>query len=104
MARGPSLLRAVVGIAKAVDRAGKQAERNRQRSIKAYERESQRAKRDADRQEKALQRDAEQTARESVKSKTQAIKDESRMAKECFDYRVEERRIAKEEIINEYMK
>jgi hypothetical protein len=108
MARRSSGLRAIVGIVKIIDRAGKQAERDKQRRISEQERERQRlrreAERDADKQAKVRKRAAEQAVRDSSKSKAQAIKDEWQAAKECFEYRIEERRAVKEEIINEFMR
>ena len=93
MARGSSGFRTVVKIAKAIDRASKQAERDRQRRNREIKREAM-----------AQQRHAEQAVRAKARSEAQAIKHEFQTAKECFEDRAEERRNVKEEIINEYMR
>ncbi len=93
MARRSSGLRAVVKVAKAIDSAAKQAERDRQRRNRELEREA-----------KARQRHAEQAERARARAEAQTIKDELQTAKECFEHRVEERRLVKEEIISEYMR
>jgi hypothetical protein len=104
MARRSSGLRLVVDVVKIIDRAGKQAERNKQRLIREYEREVQRSNREAARQAKIAQRDAGLAERAHSRSKSQAIKDELRIAKQCFEYRIDERRSVKEEFIKEYMR
>lgn len=93
MARRSSGLRTVVKIAKSIDRAAKQAERDRQRRNREIERE-----------DKARQRRAEQEQRVMARAEAQAIKDEFQIAKECFNDRAEERRLVKQDIITEYMR
>ncbi|WP_445366028.1 hypothetical protein ACJJJB_08120 [Microbulbifer sp. ANSA001] len=99
MARS-SGLRTVIKVAKAIDRASKQAERERIRRIKAIEREEKAQIRRAAQAERERLR----AERERVRAEARALKDEAQYAKECFEDRAEDRRLAKEDIINEYVR
>lgn len=93
MARRSSGFGTAVKIIKVVDRDLKRAERERQRR-----------QREAERQARAEIRRAEQQERAAARAAAKALKDEFQTGKEIYEDRALERRIAKEDIINEYMR
>jgi hypothetical protein len=93
MARRSSGLKTAFKVIKAIDRAAKQSDRDRQRRVL-----------ERDRAEKAAARQELQRDRQNARAEAQALKDEFQTAQEIYEDRVVERRVVKEEVINQYMR
>ena len=122
MGRKASGFRTAVKVVKAIDRASKQAARERQQQLRAEERSYEQARRQSIREQEAYERQkkkarlAETRAKENKKrqdeiarraqerSKKQAIKNEFKDAKACYERRTAQRLKLKEAAIGKYMR
>lgn len=122
MARRPDGLRTLIKVVKTINKAQKQAEQTRQRSLRERERSErafqlsqERAQREKVREtnqrikqaEKAFylkEKEKSQAQRNSAIENKKAIKDEIELAKRCYEERIENRRIAKNNTIEKFLR
>jgi hypothetical protein len=104
MARRSSGLRTVIRVAKAFDRAAKQAERDRLRRIREAERDEKARKREEQRRVKALEKAEKDRVKAEAKAAAQALIDELSEAKRLYERRVKERQLAKKKAISTFMR
>lgn len=104
MARKSFGVSTLIKVVKAVDRAQKQSARERERNAREQERARNHRIRQLEKITRAQEKERVQSAREKIKLENKAIKDEIQFSKGCYEARIEERRIAKEEIINKFMR